>query len=169
MLAKDEARYLERAIELALLAEQEGNCPIGAVITLDGRILGEGGNRIASPHYDPGRHAEIEALRRVPPEAWERAPEMTCYTSLEPCVMCTGTLLLHGVGRVVFGSTDVGGGGGAILAHLPPFFEGSASVPDWIGPVAPERCDPLFERARAIFRELPVGRQRLRRSKDSRT
>lgn len=159
MLASDELSYLDRAIALALSAEKEGNLPIGAVIALDGQILGEGGNRIASPHYDPGRHAEIEALRSVPPEAWDRASEMSCYSTLEPCVMCTGTLLLHGVGRVVFGASDVGGGGGAILSHLPAFFDGGAGVPQWIGPVLPERCNPLFQRARALFIELPCGKR----------
>ena len=146
-------------MELALEAEAEGNLPIGAVITLDGKRLGEAGNRIAVPHYDPGRHAEIEALRSVPFEAWDRAPEMTCYSTLEPCVMCTGTLLLHGIGRVVFGATDVGGGGGIILSHLPTFFEGGAGVPEWVGPVLPERCDPLYTRARAQFVELPCGQR----------
>ena len=48
MLASDELSYLDRAIALALSAEKEGNLPIGAVIALDGQILGEGGNRIAS-------------------------------------------------------------------------------------------------------------------------
>lgn len=159
MLGGDELAVFERAIELAVSAEADGNLPIGAVITLDGRIVGEGCNRMASPSYHPGRHAEIEALRSVPVEAWERAPEMTCYSTLEPCVMCTGTLLLHGIGRVVFGANDVGGGGGAILSHLPPFFHGGARVPDWVGPVLPERCDPFFERARAMFLELPAGRR----------
>ncbi len=166
MITSDELSYVERAIELALAAENDGNLPVGAVITLDNQILGEGGNRMASPLYNPGRHAEIEALRSVPQEAWNRASEMTCYSTLEPCVMCTGTLLLHGVGRVVFGSSDVGGGGGKILEHLPAFFDGGAGVPEWIGPVLPDRCDPLSERARALFIELPCGNHLPGRSKD---
>ena len=136
MLSSDELPYLERAIELALSAEQQGNLPIGAVVTLDGKILGEGSNRMASPQYNPGRHAEIEALRAVRPEAWERAAEMTCYSTLEPCVMCTGTLLLHGVGRVVFGASDVGGGGGSALACGPcirrTYCTRDAGSHDWI-------------------------------------
>ena len=165
MLSSNDLSYFERAIELALSAETEGNLPIGTVITLDGDIIGEGKNCIASPRYHPGRHAEVEALGSVPLELWDRASEMTCYSTLEPCVMCTGTLLLHGVGRVVFGASDVGGGGGGILSHLPAVFDGGAGVPEWIGPVLPERCNPLFERARAIFLELPCGK-RLRRRPD---
>lgn len=159
-LPADELRYIDRAIELALVAENEGNLPIGALITLDGEILSEGWNRMASPRYEPGRHAEIEALKAVPTEMWPRASEMTCYSTLEPCVMCTGTLLLHGIGRVVFGATDTSGGGGHILTHLPEFFDGGAGVPEWLGPVAAERCEPLFARARAKFLTLPCGRQR---------
>ena len=94
MSTSNELPFLERAIALALAAEKKGNLPIGAVIVLDGEIIGEGGNRIASPQYDPGRHAEIEAIRSVPLEAWPRAWEITCYSTLEPCIMCTGTLLL---------------------------------------------------------------------------
>ena len=162
MLADPEARFLERAIELALAAEKDGNLPIGAVITLEGAIIGEGANRMVSPHYDPGRHAEIEALRAVPPGVWGRASEMSCYSTLEPCVMCTGTLLLHGVGRVVFGAHDVGGGGGAILHHLPEFFGGGKGVPEWLGPALPDRCDALYQRARAKFVELPCGKRERR-------
>lgn len=151
--------HLDRAIELALSGETEGNLPIGAVITLGADIIGEGHNRMVTPHYNPGRHAEIEALRSVPVDAWDRAAEMTCYSTLEPCVMCTGTLLLHGIGRVVFGASDIGGGGGTLLPHLPSFFDGGAGVPEWVGPVSPERCDPLSVRARARFVELPCGKR----------
>ena len=166
MSTSNELPFLERAIALALAAEKKGNLPIGAVIVLDGEIIGEGGNRIASPQYDPGRHAEIEAIRSVPLEAWPRAWEITCYSTLEPCIMCTGTLLLHGVGRVVFGASDVGGDGGAILTHLPAFFDGGAGVPEWVGPVLEESCNPLFERARALFLELPCGQRPHRPSKE---
>ena len=149
--------FFDRAIELAEATEKDGNLPIGAVIVLDGQIVGEGGNRMVVPSYNPGRHAEIEALRSVRDELWRRASEMTCYSTLEPCVMCTGTLLLHGIGRVVFGARDAGGGGSVILNHLPPFFDDGKRVPEWVGPVAAERCDPLAARARAMFLTLPVG------------
>lgn len=163
MISTDEAQFIDRAVELAETAEAEGNLPIGAVLTLDGEIVGEGGNRIVVPHYDPGLHAEIVAVRSVAPEHWNRASEMTCYSTLEPCVMCTGTLLLHGVGRVVFGAVDPGGGGGKILQHLPDFFANDAGVPDWVGPVAADRCDPLTARAQAGFAKLPCGQRTPRR------
>ena len=82
---------------------------------------------------------------------------MTCYTTLEPCVMCFGALLLHGVGRVVFGAYDTLGGAGTLLQHLPPYYE-DARVFEWEGPLMPEVCDPLYARADELFADLPVGR-----------
>jgi tRNA(adenine34) deaminase len=143
---------------MALEAERLGNLPIGAVITLDNEVIAEAGNALLIPHYHPGRHAEIEALRRVPENLWQRAREMTCYTTLEPCMMCTGTLLLHGFGRVVFGAEDTEGGGSQMLAHLPDYYAGGAGVPLWVGPLLPEVCDPLYARVKARFDALPCGK-----------
>lgn len=150
--------HLQRAIHLALEAEKLGNLPIGAVFTLDNKVIAEAGNALLVPHYHPGRHAEIETLRLVPETLWPRARAMTCYTTLEPCVMCMGTLLLHGVGRVVFGARDGEGGAGQILQHLPAYYSNGAGVPLWIGPLLPEICDPLYERVRARFDTLPCGK-----------
>jgi tRNA(Arg) A34 adenosine deaminase TadA len=150
--------HLRRAIQLALEAEAGGNLPVGAVVTLGGRVVAEAGNAVLAPAYHPGRHAETEALRLVPPELWPRAREMTVYTTLEPCLMCAGALLLHGVGRVVFGASDTLGGAGPLLAHLPAYYAGGAGVPQWVGPLLPELCDPLFRRVAARFDTLPCGK-----------
>ena len=155
--------YLHRAVELALEAEAAGNLPIGAVLTLDGEVIAEAGNAVLIPHYHPGRHAEMEALGRVPAPLWPRAREITCYTTLEPCVMCTGALLLHGVGRVVFGAEDrEGGGGQRTLAHLPDYYSNGAGVPLWQGPLLAEICDALYERLQQRFNELPCGKAHFR-------
>jgi tRNA(adenine34) deaminase len=151
--------YLRRAVHLALEAERLGNLPIGAVITLDRGVIGEAGNALLFPHYHPGRHAEMEALGRVNAALWPKSREMTCYTTLEPCVMCMGALLLHGVGRVVFGTSDPEGGTSQMLSHLPDYYAGgTAGVPVWIGPVLPELCDPLYARVKERFDSLPCGK-----------
>lgn len=150
--------FLRRAVRLALEAEASGNLPVGAVVTLDGRVVAEAGNAVLAPAYHPGRHAETEALRRVPDTLWSRGREMSVYTTLEPCVMCAGALLLHGVGRVVYGACDTLGGAGPLLAHLPPYYADGAGVPQWVGPLLPEVCDPLFRRVLARFDELPCGK-----------
>ena len=159
--ASNERRYLHRAIELALQTEKLGNLPIGAVVTLDDKIIAEAGNAMLAPCYHPGRHAEMEALQRVPLELWPRSREMTCYSTLEPCMMCMGALLLHGFGRVVFGAEDRVGGAGKVLAHLPNYFAGGKNVPNWIGPLLPEICDVLYLRALQRFDQLACGRSGL--------
>lgn len=156
--ADADARHLRRAVHLALEAEGRGDLPVGAVITLGDEVVAEAGNAVLQPSYHPGRHAETEALRQVPADLWPRGRALTCYTTLEPCVMCMGALLLHGVGRVVFGARDTEGGAGYLLTQLPAFYSGGAGTPEWVGPLMPELCDPLFRRALERFDELPVGR-----------
>jgi tRNA(adenine34) deaminase len=155
---EDDLRYLRRAVQLALEAEARGDLPVGAVVTLGDEVVAEAGNAVLQPTYHPGRHAETEALRQVPPSLWPRARELTCYTTLEPCLMCGGSLLLHGVGRVVFGARDTLGGAGYLLTRLPAYYAGGAGAPEWVGPLMPELCDPLFRRALEHFDTLPVGR-----------
>jgi tRNA(adenine34) deaminase len=150
-------RFLERAVALALEAEAIGNLPIGALMVLDGQIIAEGRNALLVPHYHPGGHAEMEMFKRVPPELWPRAAEMTCYSTLEPCLMCFGSLLLHGVGRVVYGARDVQGGAGHVFPHLPPYYQIHGQVPSWEGPYLAEQCDPLYQRAHDYFITLPCG------------
>jgi tRNA(adenine34) deaminase len=149
--------YMRRAIKIALDSERACNPPVGALIVLGDSVIAEGASSIIAPRYDPGRHAEIEALRRVPSGLWLRCREMTCYTTLEPCLMCFGSLLLHGVGRIVFGAVDREGGAHSILDHLPNYYAGGG-VPEWVGPILSDECDPLYERVKALFDRLPCGR-----------
>ncbi len=148
-MSEDE-KFMHRAIELALLAEREGNLPVGAVITLDSEVVAEGRSAIWVPEFDATRHAEIEALRAVRSDLWESSDEMTLYTTLEPCLMCFGSILLHRIGRVVFGSSDSYGGAGSSLGHLPPYFQERIEKTRWLGPIMPGECDPLRERLRAL-------------------
>lgn len=147
-------RFMRRAIELALLAEREGNLPVGVVITLEGEVVAEGRSAIWVPQFDATRHAEMEALRTVPQDLWGFCEEMSLYTTLEPCLMCFGSILLHGIGRVVFGSSDNYGGPSSVLSHLPPFFRTRFAHTQWTGPTMPNECDPLRERLRALEEEL---------------
>ena len=145
--------HLRHAIRLARKAQRAGNLPVGAVISLDGGIVAEGMSSIWVPRLSPGRHAEIEALEAVPPELWARAGEMTLYTTLEPCLMCMGAILIHRVGRVVFGSGDSHGGASHVFGHLPPVFAERLQALEWIGPALPAECDELFETVLALLAE----------------
>ena len=145
--------YMHYAIRLAREAQRVGNLPVGAVISLDGKVVAEGKNSIWAPKLCPSRHAEIEALEAVPPELWVRAADMTLYTTLEPCLMCMGAILAHRIGRVVFGSSDSRGGASCVFGHMPPAFEKGLQALEWVGPALPQECDELDETVFAMLVE----------------
>jgi tRNA(adenine34) deaminase len=140
----------QKAIALADQAGEQKNLPIGAVISYQRKIVGAGKNTIWSPELSLYRHAEIEALRSVPTDQWKDARDMTLYSTLEPCLMCLGAILLYGIGRVVFGTADPYGGAGTVVSQLPPFFASRFSKTSWEGPAIPELCDPLYERVKQL-------------------
>jgi tRNA(adenine34) deaminase len=155
-LGPQDTAAFQEAIRLAVEAEHRGNLPIGGVIALDGEIIASGSNAIWQPSQELTRHAEMEALRAVPGHLWRRSREMTLYTTLEPCLMCAGAILLHRLGRLVFGSRDPWGGVSACLGSLPSFFKDEFSLIQWAGPAFPSECDPLY--ARVLEYERSHGR-----------
>jgi tRNA(adenine34) deaminase len=98
--------FMRRALELARRAEQEGEVPIGAVVTLDGEIVGQGWNcPIAA--VDPTAHAEIQALRAAAKTVGNyRLTGADLFVTLEPCDMCIGAMFHARIARVVFGAID---------------------------------------------------------------
>lgn len=153
---KDE-QFMRRAIEVALVAEREGNLPVGAVITLEDKVVAEGGASILVPKFDGTRHAEMEALRAVPEDLWGSASEMSLYSTLEPCIMCFASILIHGIDRVVFGAADDHGGASCIQTHLPPYFQKRMENTHWLGPIMPTECDPLYERLLILLEKAQRG------------
>jgi tRNA(adenine34) deaminase len=101
----DEA-FMRCALELARRAEQEGEVPVGAVVVLEEKVIGEGWNRPISAS-DPSAHAEIQALRAAASARKSyRLVGTTLYVTLEPCAMCVGAMFHARVRRVVFGAAD---------------------------------------------------------------
>lgn len=149
-MQEGEIIFLREAIRLAKEAEQNGNLPIGAVIVLDGQIIARGMNAIWQPAIELTCHAEMEALRSLPAHFRARCAEITLFTTLEPCLMCAGAILLHNIGRVVFGSFDPYGGVASCLPCLPPFFKQAYQAIQWVGPALPAECDRLYIRAREL-------------------
>jgi tRNA(adenine34) deaminase len=98
--------FMRRALELARRAEEEGEVPIGAVVVIDDRIVGEGWNRPIAAS-DPTAHAEIQALRSAASAQKNyRLTGATLYVTLEPCDMCVGAMFHARIARAVFGATD---------------------------------------------------------------
>jgi cytosine deaminase len=94
--------FLKAAIEEAERGFAEGGIPIGSVLVHDGRILGRGHNR----RVQKGSailHGEMDALENAGRQPARVYRESTIYTTLSPCAMCSGTILLYGVPRVVIG------------------------------------------------------------------
>jgi cytosine deaminase len=103
-------RFLAHAIDQARIGRDEGGIPIGAALVVDGEVLGAGHNRRVQLG-SPIRHGETDAMEmagRLPASVYRRA---TMYTTLSPCDMCTGTILLYGIPRVVMGENETVVGG----------------------------------------------------------
>ncbi len=138
---QQDERWMQRALELARYALQQGEVPVGAVLIRDGECWAEGWNQPIS-RQDPTAHAEIVALRAGAARQHNyRLPETTLYVTLEPCAMCAGALLQARVRRVVYGATDpragaagsvfcvLGATGEQRLNHCPQLRAGVLSAP----------------------------------------
>lgn len=98
--------FMREALSLAEQAALRGEVPVGAVLVLDGEIIGRGQNRPISSN-DPTAHAEILAMRRAAEKLGNyRLTGATLYVTLEPCAMCMGAAVYARIERVVFGALD---------------------------------------------------------------
>ena len=105
MLDDDEV-HMRQALALAAQAQQQGEVPVGAVVVLNGEVIGEGFNQPISRH-DPTAHAEVVALRAAASTVKNyRLVDTTLYVTLEPCLMCLGAMAHARVSCVVFGAYD---------------------------------------------------------------
>lgn len=115
--ATDDA-FMRRAMELAALAEAEGEVPVGAVVVHNGVIIGEGWNRSIG-HHDATAHAEMMALRQAGQALQNyRLIDTILYVTLEPCPMCAGAMVHSRVGKVVFGAHDAKTGAAGSTMNL---------------------------------------------------
>jgi tRNA(adenine34) deaminase len=106
-----DVEYMREALRLARAGAASGEVPVGAVVVLDGRIVGSGSNAPIA-RADPTAHAEILALRDAAALTGNyRLDRATLYCTLEPCVMCAGALVHARIARLVFGSRDLRFGG----------------------------------------------------------
>ena len=110
---------MRRALDLAEPAARDGEVPVGAVVTINGRIAGEGVNRTRRDN-DPTAHAEIVAIRAACAAlSADRLPGAELWVTLEPCAMCAGAIAHARIARLVYAAPDPKGGG---VAHGPRVF-----------------------------------------------
>jgi tRNA(adenine34) deaminase len=147
------AYFMDRAFELALQSEANGNLPIGALVTDGHMILSEGLNAVMKPTFHPGRHAEINALSNLDDEHIGRLSMLALYTTLEPCLMCLGSVVLHRIKYVFFATHDPNRGANYLLPQIavkyPTYY-----LPTMIGPTNEQRGIEFFERANQIYRKV---------------
>ena len=136
--------FMQRALELARRAEQDGEVPVGALVVLEGQVIGEGWNRPIGA-ADPTAHAEIVALRAAATRLGNyRLTGATLYVTLEPCPMCAGAIVHARVARVVYGASDpLAGAAGTVFNLLQsPSLNHRAEVQ---GGVLAEDCSRLLK------------------------
>lgn len=98
--------FMRQALDLARVAGAAGEVPVGAVVVRNGLIAGHGHNSPITA-MDPTAHAEIRALRDAAHKLGNyRLPGCTLYVTLEPCVMCIGSIFHARIGRLVYAADD---------------------------------------------------------------
>ena len=108
--------WMREALEEARKAEAEGEVPVGAVLLVNGKIVGRGHNHCIRS-LDPTAHAEILAIRHGSHGLRNyRLPGSVLVVTLEPCVMCAGAIIQARIEELVYGAADPKAG--AIRSHL---------------------------------------------------
>lgn len=107
MLKDNDKKYLRIAYEEALAGFNEGGCPIGSVLAKGDQLIAQGRNQRVQKG-DPIAHGEMDCLRKAGRQ--NSYKNMTLYTSLSPCMMCSGTIVQFGIERVVVGENKNFGG-----------------------------------------------------------
>lgn len=96
---------MQAAIDEAMLGLQEGGIPIGSVLVYKGQIIGRGHNRRIQ-NGSPILHGEMDALENAGRQPAAVYRESVLYTTLSPCAMCTGAILLYGIPKVIIGENQ---------------------------------------------------------------
>lgn len=102
--------FMKRAIELARIAAERGEVPVGALVVRDGQIVAEAHN-LTRTRNDPTAHAEMVAIREAAAKLGsERLAGCDLWVTLEPCAMCAGAIVHSRIARVYYAASDPKGG-----------------------------------------------------------
>ena len=118
MTSDEDIKWMQHALDLSQRAAALGEVPVGAVLVLDGEIIGEGWNQPIL-NNDPSAHAEMIAIRQAAKQiANYRLINTTLYVTLEPCPMCAGLLVHSRISRLVYGAADYKTGAAGSIMNL---------------------------------------------------
>ncbi len=155
----DSARQIfndEQGMQLALAEAQRaydaGEVPVGAVVVLNGEVIGTGFNQPITS-LDPSAHAEVVAIRDAARNIGNyRLSGATLYVTVEPCTMCTGLLIHSRIARLVYGATEPKAGAVESALQLPaqPFYNHMMEIE---GRVLAEQCSAMMSSFFAMCRE----------------
>lgn len=131
--------FMAAALRLAVNARQAGEVPVGAVVVLDGQIVGEGWNQPIGT-FDPTAHAEVVALRDAGQRLGNyRLTGANLFVTIEPCQMCVGAMVHARIARLVYGTREPKAGAieSAMRAHEHPSLNHRMEA---VGGVLEEEC-----------------------------
>mgnify|MGYP001792878276 FL=1 len=137
-------RWMQRALELAVIAGQAGEVPVGAIVVdAHNQIIAEAGNEREQGH-DPTAHAEVLALRQAGAVLghWN-LKGCTLYVTLEPCVMCAGAIALSRVSLLVYGADDLKAGAIRSVLNVPDSAASNHRLAVLSGVLAPQCREQL--------------------------
>ena len=102
----DHEHFMRQALAQAALAQTAGEVPVGAVVVIDGAVVGAGYNQPITG-IDPTAHAEVVAMRRAATATGNyRLTGATIYVTVEPCLMCVGAMVHARIATVFYGATE---------------------------------------------------------------
>ena len=133
---------MREALAEAEAAGAAGEYPIGAVVAIDGTVVSRGRSRQRELRSQLA-HAELEALQRGGDPLWERHDEAVLFTTVEPCPLCLGAMVMADVPHVVFAHEDPAVQSGLIVERIPYV---RAHIETYRGGVLRDESRALFER-----------------------
>lgn len=126
-ISKQDSIFMKLALEEAKIALKNGDVPVGAVLVIDGKQVGVHKNSTYS-NETYGCHAEANVIKenskRIKEAVQDKGLKVELYTTLEPCLMCLGTALIHRIERIIFACPDPHGGATSLKCNeLPHWYE----------------------------------------------
>ncbi len=138
-------RWMREALIEAQKADEANEVPVGAVVVLEGKIIGRGFNQPITG-CDPTAHAEIIALRNASLNVQNyRLTHAVLYVTIEPCTMCAGAIVHSRVSQLVYGATEPKAGVAESQGNLfdAPYFNHQLSV---VGGILMQECTDAIQR-----------------------